>query len=103
MFNFLWNGSSETYHYHLFRWETLTKPKNCGGWGFRNVFHFNKALAANSLRKVLTQDGIWHRVIKDKYIPYVTATNWLISATFQQSPASRIWKSLLRSTHLLTN
>jgi hypothetical protein len=88
MFNFLWNGSSENYHYHLCRWETLTKPKNCGGWGFCNIFHFNKALATNTLWRVLTQDGIWHRVIKDKYLPYVTVTNWLRSTTFQQSTTS---------------
>jgi hypothetical protein len=41
MFNFLWNGNNETQHFHLCRWESLSKPKKCGGWGFHNLFHFN--------------------------------------------------------------
>jgi hypothetical protein len=103
MFNFLWNGNSETHHYHLCRWETLSKPKKCGGWGFHNIFHFNKALAANTLWRVLMRDGIWHKVIKDKYLPFTTVINWFRSTSFQQTMASRIWNSLLKSVHLITN
>jgi hypothetical protein len=34
MFHFLWNGQSDTQQYHLCRWETLSRPKKNGGWGF---------------------------------------------------------------------
>jgi hypothetical protein len=67
MFNFLWKGNNETKHYHLCKWELLTLPKKFGGWGLRNLFDFNKALAANSLWRVLMCDGIWHKVVIDKY------------------------------------
>jgi hypothetical protein len=40
MFQFLWNGHSETQHYHLCRWEALSRPKKYGGWGFRNLYLF---------------------------------------------------------------
>jgi hypothetical protein len=79
MYNFLWNGNSETHHYHLCRWETLAKPKHSGGWGFQNIFSFSKALAANTLWRVLMKDGIWQKVIKDKYLPFTTVKNWFRS------------------------
>jgi len=34
MFHFLWNGHLDTQQYHLCRWETLSRPKKNGGWGF---------------------------------------------------------------------
>jgi hypothetical protein len=53
---------------HHCNWESLAKPKTQGGWGIRNIFTFNTALAANSLWRVLTTKGIWSMVIKDKYL-----------------------------------
>jgi hypothetical protein len=55
LFNFLWNGNADTNHFHLSRWETLARPKSLGGWGFLNIFTFNKALAASTLWRVLTK------------------------------------------------
>jgi hypothetical protein len=49
------------------------------------------------------KDDIWHRVIKDKYLPYVSVTTWLRSTTFQLTSASHTWKNLLKYVHLLTN
>jgi hypothetical protein len=85
MFNFLWKGNNESNHYHLCKWELLTIPKKYGGWGLRNIFDFNKALAANSLWRVLMRDGIWHKVIIDKYLPHTTVKNWFRSPTFHQN------------------
>jgi hypothetical protein len=53
MFHFLWNGHSESQHYHLCRWEALSRPKKLGGWGFRNILFFNKALNTNTLWRLL--------------------------------------------------
>jgi hypothetical protein len=77
-YNFLWSGSKEHHKLHLCNWETLAKPKIKGGWGFRNIFKFNNALAANSLWRVLTSKGIWSSVIKDKYFPYTSVSSWLV-------------------------
>jgi hypothetical protein len=49
IFDFLWSGGGIAHHFHLCNWEMLAKPKSLGGWGLRNIFHFNRALAANSL------------------------------------------------------
>jgi len=89
VFNFLWKGNSESKHYHLCKWELLTLPKKYGGWGLRNIFDFNKALAANSLWCVLMRDGIWHKVIIDKYLPHTTVKNWFRSPTFHPNTTSR--------------
>jgi hypothetical protein len=103
MFNFLWKGNNETNHYHLCIWEVLSRPKSCGDWGFYNLLHFNTTLNANTLWHVLNQDGIWHKIIKDKYLQNSTIVNWLRSTSFKQNSASRIWNSLLKSVHLITH
>jgi hypothetical protein len=103
MFSFLWKGCSEKHHFHLCRWENLAKPKYFGGWGIQNIHLFNKALAANTLWHVLMKDDIWHRVIKDKYLPYCSVTTWLRSTSFQLTSASHTWKNLLKSVHLITH
>jgi hypothetical protein len=103
MFNFLWNGNNESNHYHLCRWDVLSRPKSCGGWGFRNLFHFNTTLNANTLWRVLNREGIWHNIIKDKYLQNTTIINWFRSVSFKQNSASRIWNSLLKSVHLITH
>jgi hypothetical protein len=103
MFNFLWKGNSDSNHYHLCRWDVLSRPKSCGGWGFRNLSHFNSALNANTLWRVLTRDGIWHKIIKDKYLQHSTIVNWLRSTSFKQNYASRIWNNLLKYVHLITH
>jgi hypothetical protein len=103
IFEFLWSGGGSTQHYHLCGWEVISKPKSYGGWGLRNLFHFNLALAANSLWRVLTKQGIWHKVIKDKYLPYTSVTTWLRSATTTQPSASQTWKNLTKSLPLITH
>jgi hypothetical protein len=92
-----------THHFHLCSWEVLAKPKSFGGWGLRNIYHFNRALAANSLWRVLMKDGIWHRVIKDKYLPYISVSTWFRSTTTKQPLASQTWKNLLKSLPLITH
>jgi hypothetical protein len=81
MFNFLWSGVEGRKHIHLCSWEHLAKPKQLGGWGIQNIHLFNKALAANSLWRVLTKDGVWSKVIKDKYIPHCSTITWFRSAS----------------------
>jgi hypothetical protein len=103
MINFLWNGNRDTKHYHLCKWDLISLPKRHGGWGLRNIMDFKLALAANSLWRVLTSSGIWHRVIKYKYLPHSTIKNWFRSPTFQQKSTSSIWGGLLKSVHLINH
>jgi hypothetical protein len=102
-FNFLWKGHSFSSHVHLCSWEVLSRPKSSGGWGLRNLSHFNLALNANTLWHILFREGIWHKIVMDKYLKHSNVINWFRSANFQQRSASRIWNNLLKSVHLLTH
>jgi hypothetical protein len=86
---------------HLCKWQKLEVPKEYEGWGFRNIFDFSKSLAGHTLWRVINCGGIWHRVIKDKYLAHKTVTNWLRSSSFTQKASSKIWSGLLTSMHLI--
>ena len=72
IYSFLWYGCSYRKRMQLCRWEAISKLKKFGGWVLRNIFLFNKELEVNTLWRMLTKIGIWHKVIKDKYFPYVS-------------------------------
>jgi hypothetical protein len=103
MFNFLWKGNNDTKSFHLCKWESLTLPKKFGGWGLRNLFDFNKDLVENSLWRVLRYEGIWHKVIIDKYLPHTTVKNWFRSPSFFYNTTSRFWRGLMKAIHLITH
>jgi hypothetical protein len=96
-------GGRKDHGIHLCSWVQIAKPKSLGGWGLKNPFLFNQGLAANSLWRVLMEDEIWHRVIKDKYLPYTSVATWLRSALVTQPLASQLWKSLMKSLPLITH
>jgi hypothetical protein len=81
MFKFLWNGSKDSQKIHLCRWELLSRPKKLGGWGIRNLVLFNTTLNANTLWRVLTQQGIWHKLLRDKYMKNITVIDWVRMAS----------------------
>jgi hypothetical protein len=49
------------------------------------------------------KEGIWNKVIKDKYIPHCSVVTWFRSAPATTSSASQTWKNLLKSLHLITH
>jgi hypothetical protein len=49
------------------------------------------------------EDGIWHRVMKDKYLPYVFVATWLRSTQVIQLLASHFWKNLMNSLPVITH
>jgi hypothetical protein len=49
------------------------------------------------------KDGIWHQVIKDKYLPYSSVATWLRTTSPLQPAASQIWKNLMKSLPLITH
>jgi hypothetical protein len=76
-------------------------PKVIGGWGILNIFYFSKSLAAITLWRVLMGEGVWHRVIIDKYLCNTNVITWLRSRSFQQSGVSKIWGGLLKVVYLI--
>jgi hypothetical protein len=103
LFNFLWKGNIDASHLHLANWDSLARPKRFGGWGLLNIYNFSSALAATTLWRVLTTEGLWQKVLKEKYLCSTTIDTWLHSDTFTQPVASKMWKGLLKSIHLINN
>jgi hypothetical protein len=68
----------------------------------RNIFIFNSALAANTLWRVLMKKGIWHTIIKDKYLPYTSVATWFRSSSSRMSTTSLTWKNLLKALPIIT-
>jgi hypothetical protein len=90
LFNFLWKGNTDTHHYHLANWESLARPKRFGGWGLLNIITFSKALATTTLWRALTSNGLWQKVLKEKYLHSMSVIKWLRSETFANPLASKI-------------
>jgi hypothetical protein len=45
-FMLLWFGSHSSRGLPLVKWSGIGTPKNLGGWGLKNIFHFTQSLAA---------------------------------------------------------
>jgi hypothetical protein len=101
IFSFLWTGYKKKNCFHLCKWELLSKPKQYGGWGFQNLYLSYRALASNTLWRVLMKPGIWNKVIKDKYLPHAQVVDWLRTTSNNVSYGSQTWKNLLNSLSLI--
>lgn len=73
-------------------WETITKPKECGGLGLRRLEEMNKAFIAKlGWRLLQNEDCLWTQVLKAKY-----AISSEDCATWRPKPKmSNIWKGIL--------
>jgi hypothetical protein len=47
------------------------------------------------------KEGLWNRVIKDKYMPFVSTAIWIRTMDITKEKGSKVWKYLLNSLHLL--
>jgi hypothetical protein len=63
---------------------------------------FQPSTCANSLWRVLTTPGIWHSIIKDKYLSHYTVSSWLLTDTTTTRAVSLFWKNLTKSKDWLT-
>jgi hypothetical protein len=102
-FNFLWLGCTTSHRLHLGSWDVLANPKQKVGWGLRNILFFNLALSTNTLWCVLTNTGIWHTFIMDKFLPLCFDVAWLILSPSISRSASYTWRNLARMTPLISH
>jgi len=78
-------------------WEDMTKPKNMGGLGFRDIELFNLALLARQAWRILQEpQALSSRVLKAVYFP---ETDFL-EAELGPSP-SRIWRAVIDGKDVL--
>jgi hypothetical protein len=78
-FNFLWNDFAGNRHFHLCKWQILSRPKREGGWGLKNLFTFNKALLACSFWRALTSNFLLAS-------GYLGKISWIQTALSLDSP-----------------
>lgn len=52
---------------------------------------------------MLTKEGIWHLVIKDKYLPHCSVVTWFRTTNNTARAASQTWKNLVKSVNLITH
>jgi len=76
IFGFLWWGGKKKKSFHLCNWNYISRPKIFGGWELRNILCFSIEMVANTHWMALMHDGLWHWVLKSKYIPFVYVERW---------------------------
>lgn len=101
IFKFLWRGKSLETKFHLASWETLSRLKSSGGWGIKHLSLFNISLCSKNLWRVLSDDGLWGRIIRRKYLKNILILTWLRSGDLQQGSGLLIWGSLLGTLHFI--
>jgi len=88
---FFWQSDEHKRKYRLAKWDILCQQKEQGGLGIHNLELKNIALLSKWLYQLLTTEGTWQQIIKNKYLrskPIVQA-QW-------KSGDSHFWASLMK-------
>ena len=95
--NFWWGAGKGVRKTHWKAWDHLTRPKLCGGLGFRDYRLFNQALLARQAwRLIQSPESLCARVLKAKYYP----NGSLVDTCFAGS-ASPGWRGIEYGLKLL--
>jgi hypothetical protein len=65
---FFWQGDENKKKYGLTKWTILCQPKDQGGLGILDLNTKNTALLSKWLYKLLTSDGMWQQILRNKYV-----------------------------------
>jgi len=65
---FLWKGKQFGRIFSWARWEILALPKKWGGWAFKRLDVFSKALVAKLGWQLINTYSLWMKVAVSKYI-----------------------------------
>jgi hypothetical protein len=101
LFRFFWSGCGVSERVHICKWEDLAKLKSYGGLGFNHMIWFSRALVSNTLWCCLMKDGLWHRVIMDKYISSSSVVSSLRRPSVSSHKVSNTWICLLKYFHVV--
>jgi hypothetical protein len=65
---FFWQGNENKRKYRLAKWNILCQPQDQGGLGILDLNMMNTALLSKWLYKLLTSDGMWQQLLRNKYV-----------------------------------
>ena len=88
---FFWQSDEHKRKYRLAKWDIMCQPKNQSGLGIHNLELKNVALLNKWLYRLLTTDGTWQQIIRNKYLE----TKPLVQVQWK-SGDSRFWASLMK-------
>jgi hypothetical protein len=95
--NFWWGSDNGKRKVHWKAWSQLTKSKNAGGLGFRDMKAFNQALLARQAWRLIDNPvSLCARVLKAKYYP-----NGCLMDTVFSGNASPTWRAIEHGLELL--
>jgi zinc-binding in reverse transcriptase len=90
---FLWVGSDSLRRkYHLVKWATVCRPKDCGGWGILNLEFMNTSFLCKWYWKCryINEAGLWQSIINFKYLSNSSSTHF-----------SAFWKAVSSVSHFV--
>lgn len=92
---FFWQGSGTKRKYHLVRWEIICQSKKKVGIGIKDIGKMNISLLCKWWWKLETEDGLWQRIVKAKYMRNNTTSS--VKHRLDDSP---IWANLIKVKHI---
>ena len=91
MARFWWGQKEDEKKIHWVKWLTLTKRKEKGGMGFKDLYLLNIALLAKQCWRIIRNPKVlWVKIIKGVYFPKYT-----ILEAKKGAKASWAWMSIL--------
>ena len=87
---FFWQGDNEKKKYRLAKWNVLCRPKDQGGLGIQDLEAKNTTLLSKWLFKLLTEDGVWQQLLRNKYVGSKT-----VSQMSWKAGDSHFWAGLM--------
>ncbi|GJN04595.1 hypothetical protein PR202_ga22158 [Eleusine coracana subsp. coracana] len=92
-----WWSQQEKDKMHWVTWEKMLQPKADGGLGFRDLHHFNLAMLAKQVwRLIQNPSSLCDRILKARYFP----TSDILNAGVVQG-CSYTWRSIVNDIELM--
>ena len=99
MINFLWSGMGEKIRFPLAHWEQIFLLKSFGGWGLNNIMWFNQALKLKIFWRGIFDEGLWGKILHDKYLGKFSMVQWIRKGCPILLRASNIWTEFSKVFH----
>jgi hypothetical protein len=88
---FFWQSDGHKKKYRLTKWSVLCTPKDQGGLGILDLNLRNGCLQSKWVFKLINEDNIWQRLLRNKYLRHKTITQ----VEYMQGN-SHFWSGLMK-------